>query len=77
MTVKLVLNNRTVRCIQENLGAERVTILEGNYGDDSTSKYIQFEILSWTDVLQLIHAGQDSGLELALYGTKGDPKKAA
>jgi hypothetical protein len=77
MTVKLVLNNRTVRCIQENLGAERVTILEDNYGDDSTSKYIQFEILSWIDALQLIHAGQDSGLELGLYGPKGDPKKAA
>ena len=77
MTVKLVLNNRTVRCIQENLGAERVTILEDNYGDDNTSKYIQFEIESWVDVLHIIHAGQDSGLELGLYGSKGDPKKAA
>jgi len=77
MTVKLVLNNRTVRCIQDNLGAERVTIVEDNYTGDNSDKYILFEIESWVDVLHIIHAGQDSGLELGLYGLKGDPKKAA
>jgi hypothetical protein len=74
MQVKLVLNNRTVRCLQENLGEGRVTIIE-NDGDHS--KYVEFEINSFIDALYLIHAGQDSGIELALYGTKGDPKKAA
>jgi len=77
MTVKLVLNNRTVRCIQENLGAERVTIVEDNYNGDQGDKFIQFEVESWIVVLHLIHAGQDSGLELGLYGSKGNPKKAA
>ena len=77
MTIKLVLNNRTVRCIQENLGASRVTILEDNYNGDKSDKYIQFEIESWIDALTLIHAGQDSGMELAMYGVNGDPKKAA
>lgn len=70
MTVKLVLNNRTVRCIQEHLGADRVTILE-QY--DADSKYIKFEIGSYTDALFLIHAGQDSGVQLALYGPEGRP----
>jgi hypothetical protein len=77
MTVKLVLNSRTVRCIQDNLGADRVTILEDNYEGGRGDKYIQFEVETWVDVLHLIHAGQDSGLELGLYGIKGDPKKAA
>ena len=77
MTVKLVLNNRTVRCIQDNLGAERVTILEDNYGGDSTSKYIKFELESWVDALHIIHAGQDAGLELGLYGEKGKPEAVA
>ena len=70
MKVKLVLNNRTVRCIQESLGADRVTILE-QY--DKDSKYIQFEIKTQTDALFLIHAGQDSGMQLALYGVEGRP----
>ena len=74
MQVKLVLNNRTVRCLQDSLGEDRVTIIE-NEGPDS--KYIEFEINGYVDALRLIHAGQDAGIELALYGTKGRKREEA
>lgn len=74
MTVKLVLNNRTVRCLQDNLGEDRVTIL-GPDGDRYSE--VMFEITHSIDVLHVIHAGQDSGLELGLYGAKGKPEAVA
>ena len=74
MQVKLVLNNRTVRCLQDNLGADRVTIIED---DGPDSKYIEFEINGFVDALRLIHAGQDAGIELALYGWMGKKREEA
>ena len=74
MQVKLVLNNRTVRCLQDNLGVDRVTIIED---DGPDSKYIEFEINGFVDALRLIHAGQDAGIELALYGSKGKKREEA
>lgn len=70
MKVELVLNNRTVRALQDQLGADRVTIVEQW---DADSKCVRFELKSNADVLFLIHAGQDSGVQLCLYGVEGRP----
>lgn len=77
MQVKLVLNNRTVKCLQDNLGEGRVTILDAVQYKDSGSSCIQFDVKNYMDVLHLIHAGQDAGVELALYGEKGKQAKEA
>ena len=69
MQVSLVLNPRTTRCLQANLGAENVTAVEREDGYMS----VEFEIRNYMDVLYVLHAGQDSGLELGLYGTEGKP----
>ena len=72
MQVKLMLNNRTVKCLQEHLGKERVTIIEKDADGYSS---VEFELKDRMDVLYIIHAGQDSGLELAHYGVDGKPKE--
>ena len=69
MQVSLVLNPRTTKCLKANLGADRVTAVEREDGYMS----VNFEITTWMDVLHVLHAGQDSGLELGLYGTEGKP----
>ena len=69
MQVSLVLNPRTTKCLQAQLGAERVTAVER---EDGYLK-VEFELRNYMDVLHCIHAGQDSGLELGLYGTEGKP----
>ena len=70
MQIKLVLNSRTVKCLQKSLGEDRVTIL-GRDVDGYVE--VSFEIRHDMDALYLIHAGQDSGLELAHYGSNGKP----
>ena len=70
MTVKLVLNPRLVKHLQQQLGDDRVTILEV---DADGFKYVSFEIRHDMDVLSLLHAGNDSGLELGIYGPNGKP----
>ena len=72
MQIKLVLNSRTVKHLKKNLGEDRVTIIE----DEGDGYFVvSFEVSKPIDVLYIIHAGQDSGLELAWYGPNGKPEE--
>lgn len=62
MTVKLVLNRETVGYLSSNLGEGRVTILE-DHGDGYV--YVSFEVKTSMDVLSILHAGQDRGVNMA------------
>ena len=68
MEIKLVLNPRLVKSLIKHLGADKLTILET---DNEGYQYVSFEVNHSADVLKLLHAGTDSGLELGLYGSKG------
>lgn len=66
MTVKLVLSERRVECLKKHLGEDRVTLLP--YGGNEGYLYVSFEVRNDFDVLNVLHAGADSGLALGLYG---------
>jgi len=72
MIIKLVLADRNVKHLIEQLGEDKVTILERGEEVDGYS-YVQFEVTGYSDVLHVFHAGTNSGLELGLYGPKGKP----
>jgi VCBS repeat-containing protein len=63
MQVELVLNDRTVHHLTNQLGEGRVTILST---DKDGYHHVSFDINGMRDVLCIIHAGQDRGVELAL-----------
>ena len=72
MQVKLTINPRTFKHLVKNLGADRVTVIDT---DNEGYPYVSFEVNSNMDALSLLHAGQDSGVELCLYGVNGKPEE--
>ena len=72
MQIKLVINPRTFKHLVSNLGEDRVSVISI---DADGYPYVSFEIRSYIDALHLLHAGQDSGLDLAWYGPNGKPEE--
>ena len=72
MEIKLVLNKRSLKHLINHLGEDRVTII--NVENDGYT-HISFEVNDYRDVLAVLHAGTDSGLELGLYGVNGKPEE--
>jgi len=72
MDVRLVLSESKVNHLQSNLGEDRVTILST---DSEGYSVVTFEVNDSWDVLKVLHAGNDAGLELGMYGSKGKPKQ--
>ena len=62
MKIELILNNRNVRNLINNLGENRVTVLST---DGEGYQHVAFEVNGMMDVLSVLHAGQDSGIEIA------------
>lgn len=74
MQVKLVLNARSVRALTNHFGSENITVIEPE--DAQGYSRLSFEVKNDMDVLKVLHAGTDSGLELGLYGLNGKPQEA-
>lgn len=72
MDVRLVLSESKVRHLQSNLGEDRVTIIKT---DGEGYSVVHFEVNSDWDVLKVIHAGNDAGLEFGMYGPEGKPEQ--
>jgi hypothetical protein len=72
MQIKLAINPRTFKHLVKSLGEDRVSVISID-----ADGYVEtsFEIRHDMDALYLIHAGQDSGLELAHYGPNGKPEE--
>ena len=62
MQIELILNNRNVRNLINQLGEGRVSIIST---DAEGYQHVAFEINGMMDVLSILHAGQDSGIEIA------------
>ena len=62
MQIDLILNSRNVRNLSNQLGEGRVTIIST---DAEGYQHVAFEVNDMWDVLSILHAGQDSGIELA------------
>jgi hypothetical protein len=72
MDCRLVLSESKVRHLQAHLGEDRVTIVST---DGDGYSVVHFEVRSDWDVLQVLHAGNDAGLEFGMYGPEGRPKQ--
>jgi len=72
MTVKLVLNDRSVECLKKQLGEDRVRIISTD--EEPGYSHISFEVNNGMDILHIFHAGVNSGLALGLYGPSGKLK---
>ena len=71
MKASFVIGDRKAELLAEHLGKDRVVI--GPYDSDGYAR-VEFEIRNSMDVLSILHAGQDFGLELGLYGPGYRPK---